>query len=95
MYCCSITGNPAQRTEEIKKVEELGAAPIVYLPFLNRGEALPVGCLSRLHGRVQPFHLEGQAKAVQKAQITVSHPLSGLLCISGTNFTAEERRRKR
>ncbi|CAK0786805.1 hypothetical protein CVIRNUC_010019 [Coccomyxa viridis] len=42
-------GNPAQRTEEIKKVEELGAAPIVYLPFLNRG----------------------------------------------TNFTAEERRRKR
>ena len=71
MYCCSNTGNPAQRTQEIKKVEELGAAPIVYLPFLNRGEALPVECLSRLHGRVQPLHLQGQAEAVQAARVTI------------------------
>ncbi|CAL5222208.1 g4539 [Coccomyxa viridis] len=30
-------GNPATRTQEIKKVEEHGAAPIVWIPFLNRG----------------------------------------------------------
>ena len=61
MYSFSNTGNPAQRTEEIKKVEEHGAAPIVWIPFLNRGKALPVKChfrlcsLSMLTARQRPW----------------------------------------
>lgn len=53
---CLFAGVPATRTKAFKSSEELGAAPLIWNPFLNRGRhLLAVNICSPLKCQLKPI----------------------------------------